>query len=227
MKIDDCSSREQCWKWETMTPTSVEISYSRTNVHSRLTIRRTTRMSVCGLQKILVESTSLIRSTGECLNVWAGILDQNILGPIFINGSLTGEGYVSLLQNEISALIEDLAPPYPIWYLHDGCPAHNYGPAQDYLAESFPGQVIGTHTQPLSWPPRSPDMNKCDYFLWGHVKSTVYRNAPFPDLVSLRAAIEECFATITHGQLANVTRDFEERLGHCIAAGDGLFEHLL
>ncbi|PSN50871.1 hypothetical protein C0J52_12752 [Blattella germanica] len=26
----------------------------------------------------------------------------------------------------------------------------------------------------LEWPPRSPDLSVCDYFLWGYLKSRVY-----------------------------------------------------
>jgi hypothetical protein len=26
------------------------------------------------------------------------------------------------------------------------------------------------------WPPRSPDLTTCDYFLWGHLKITVYES---------------------------------------------------
>ncbi len=29
-----------------------------------------------------------------------------------------------------------------------------------------------------SWPAHSPDLNPCDYFLWGYLKSTVYRPKP-------------------------------------------------
>ena len=28
------------------------------------------------------------------------------------------------------------------------------------------------------WPPRSPDLNLCDYFLWGYLKSKVYKPLP-------------------------------------------------
>ena len=29
-----------------------------------------------------------------------------------------------------------------------------------------------------TWPPRSPDLNPCDYYLWGHLKSKVYNPKP-------------------------------------------------
>ncbi|KAJ8959387.1 hypothetical protein NQ318_022074 [Aromia moschata] len=27
---------------------------------------------------------------------------------------------------------------------------------------------------PISWPPRSPDLNPCDFFIWGDLKQKVY-----------------------------------------------------
>jgi hypothetical protein len=28
---------------------------------------------------------------------------------------------------------------------------------------------------PTAWPARSPDLNSCDYYLWGYMKAKVYR----------------------------------------------------
>ncbi|KAJ4434057.1 hypothetical protein ANN_16376 [Periplaneta americana] len=41
---------------------------------------------------------------------------------------------------------------------------------------------------PIAWPPRSPDLNPLDFYLWGHLKSLVY-SSPVPDLQSLRNRI--------------------------------------
>ena len=30
----------------------------------------------------------------------------------------------------------------------------------------------------IGWPPKSPDLNPCDYFLWGYLKSKVYTKRP-------------------------------------------------
>lgn len=160
------------------------------------------------------------------VNVWAGIIDQHIIGPIRIQGSLTGPKYLDLLQNDISERLADLQVDRPIWYLQDGCPAHNYQPAISFLRDSFPGQVIGTD-EPLAWPPHSPDLNVADFFLWSHIAKTVYANAPFLDEDSLFTAIEDCCASVSHAQLAHVQQEFYDRLGYCVAAGGNMFEHLL
>jgi hypothetical protein len=43
-----------------------------------------------------------------------------------------------------------------------------------YLESVFPGRLISK----ILWPPRSPDLSPPDFFLWGHLKDTVYSNHP-------------------------------------------------
>ncbi|GFY31889.1 uncharacterized protein TNCV_2620261 [Trichonephila clavipes] len=38
-------------------------------------------------------------------------------------------------------------------------------------------RVLSRHF-PHAWPPRSPDLSPCDYWLWGYLKSQVYRDRP-------------------------------------------------
>jgi hypothetical protein len=44
----------------------------------------------------------------EKVNVWAGILNDRILGPIFIDGNLTGEKYLNLLRDELVPVLAAL-----------------------------------------------------------------------------------------------------------------------
>jgi hypothetical protein len=45
------------------------------------------------------------------------------------------------------------------------------------LSEMFPACVI-SRTGNIEWPARSPDLNACDFFLWGNLKSKVYEKKP-------------------------------------------------
>lgn len=141
---------------------------------------------------------------------------------------MTGDKYLALLEEDISARIAEANAPEEIYFMHDGCPAHNYGLATAFLRDAFPADhVIGTHELVWPWPPRSPDLNKCDFFLWGHLKSTIYRTAPFANTNMLRAAIEQCCAALTAEQLTRVTDEMRDQLEYCVAAEGGLFEHYL
>lgn len=47
------------------------------------------------------------------LNVWAGILGNHIVGPIFINGNLNGEEYLNMLRNYIQPRIQEIVEQNP------------------------------------------------------------------------------------------------------------------
>ncbi|GBL76778.1 hypothetical protein AVEN_53448-1 [Araneus ventricosus] len=43
---------------------------------------------------------------------------------------------------------------------------------QQYIWDTFQQQVIG-YGGCVEWPPRSPDLNPLDFFLWGYIKQRV------------------------------------------------------
>ncbi|KAJ8936038.1 hypothetical protein NQ318_015444 [Aromia moschata] len=46
----------------------------------------------------------------EKVNVWAGLIGKNIIGPFFIDGNLNGETYLALLQNNVVPTMANLYP---------------------------------------------------------------------------------------------------------------------
>ncbi|KAF6202497.1 hypothetical protein GE061_002893 [Apolygus lucorum] len=67
----------------------------------------------------------------------------------------------------------------------------------------------------MPWPPRSPDLTPCNYFLWGYLKSKVYVDKP-RTLQDLKDAITREIAAIPMEMLDNVMSNFAERLEQCI-----------
>ena len=67
----------------------------------------------------------------------------------------------------------------------------------------------------LPWPPRSPDLTPCDFFLWGFVKDIVYV-PPLPmSLKELRDRITHTLQTITADMLHRVWDEFDYRVDVC------------
>jgi hypothetical protein len=64
-----------------------------------------------------------------------------------------------------------------IWFQQDGASAHTARASMQVVRNMFPQHVI-SHFGDIHWPPRSPDLSVCDYFLWGYLKSKVYINKP-------------------------------------------------
>ncbi|KAJ4436157.1 hypothetical protein ANN_18787 [Periplaneta americana] len=160
------------------------------------------------------------------LNMWAGIIGDRLVGPHVLVNRLTGQAYTSFLENTIPHVLED-TPLINRQHIHDGAPAHFSRTARRYLDRRFPDRWIG-RGGPIAWPPRSPDLNPLDFYLWGHLKSLVY-SSPVPDLESLRNRIVACSEDIrnTPGVWDRVRRSMRHRCEVCIQAGGGHFEHLL
>jgi transposase len=160
------------------------------------------------------------------LNVWAGLFGRQIVGPFFIEGNLTSEKYLDMLQNVIVPEIQNLAAPNfgNIWYQQDGAPPHYGHAVREYLDRTFPNKWIGRRGS-IEWPPRSPDLSPLDYFFWGHLKNVIYKTKP-ESLADLRNRIHQEAARITADMIQNSIQKFYFQLAHCQAAQGKQFEHL-
>jgi len=78
----------------------------------------------------------------------------------------------------------------------------------------FPGHLISCFGD-VPWPPRSPDLSKCDFFLWGYSKSRVYTHKP-RTLNDLKEAILQEIRPIDRQLLARVMDDFKKRFENYI-----------
>jgi len=80
------------------------------------------------------------------------------------------------------------------------------------LVAVIQGGAKRTH---VPWPPRSPDLSACDFFLWGYLKSKVYVRKP-RTVDELKVSIREEIAIVPQEMLVNVMQTFEERLQTCV-----------
>jgi hypothetical protein len=99
-----------------------------------------------------------------------------VFGPFFFaEKSVTGQVYLKMLQNW---LMPQLAEEEEFIFQQDGAPPHWHMGVREYLNGNLPGRWIGRASAAdnifCTWPPRSPDMTVCDFFLWGFVKDNVY-----------------------------------------------------
>jgi hypothetical protein len=75
------------------------------------------------------------------------------------------------------------------------------------------------------WPPRSPDINPCDFHLWGKLKSVVYANSPY-DLEDLKQNNHEAIYNIQQRKLQQVSRTLFKRIQACLTVEGRHLEHL-
>lgn len=170
-------------------------------------------------------------------NVWAGIYGDKIIGPLFIDENLTGELYLDLLENSIDPLIvhelenqtdEDgnrILNENQIRYQQDGAPPHYHRRVREWLDLHYENRWIGRRG-PIEWPPRSPDLTPLDFFLWGHLRSVIYKTQP-ASIEELKDRISRECRNISRETFRNVRKEFENRLYYCLNNNGNHFEHLL
>lgn len=162
------------------------------------------------------------------VNVWAGIVGRHLIGPFFIEGTLTADRYLRLLQDQIIPQFRQLFPNFDqqeIWFQHDGAPPHYGRNVREYLDNVFPNKWIGRRGA-IEWPARSPDLTPLDFFLWGHLKSRVYIDRP-RNLDDLQTRIRQEMDRLPRIWLENSIEQFVQRLHYCQEVNGEHFEHLL
>ncbi|GFT34494.1 uncharacterized protein TNCV_4124751 [Trichonephila clavipes] len=91
-----------------------------------------------------------------------------------------------------------------IWQ-QDGAPPHCHFSVRDWLNITVLDQWIfrkGPHGKAFTaWPPRSPDLKACDFYLWGFIKDCVYVTPLPADLSDLRHRMEAAVARISSDTL--------------------------
>ena len=113
-----------------------------------------------------------------------------------------------------------------VYARRDGAPPHFSNVVRNHLDNRFPNQWIG-RGGPHFWPPRSPDLNPLDFFLWGYLKSLVYSTPVTTREQLLDRIITHSTAIRTNpGMLFKVQRAYLTKLRKCVAAQGEHIEHI-
>ncbi|KAL0892876.1 hypothetical protein ABMA27_014561 [Loxostege sticticalis] len=165
------------------------------------------------------------------VNVWAGIVNGTLLGPVFLE-RLNTDTYLQFLQNELPELLLDVpvGSRRYLYYQHDGAPAHFSLRVRAYLDEAFQGRWIGRGSV-IRWPPRSPDLTPLDFHVWGRAKDLVYGNDghTIRTVEDLRARIINAFDVMASESevLSSVRRHCLDRARKCVQVGGRHVQHLM
>lgn len=161
------------------------------------------------------------------VNVWAGLIGRDLIGPYFLPERLNGELYLHFLQNNLpDLLLPVLGEEGRITFQHDGCPAHFLRDVRNHLNDVFPNAWVG-RGGPIPWPARSPDLTPLDFYVWGRAKELVYASE-----VSTREVLIErinaAFETMKDEIRLRTTMDhMRKRCYACLQSGGGHFEQNL
>ena len=101
-----------------------------------------------------------------------------------------------------------------LFFQQDGATSHTARVCMNILNDVFPNRVISRNGA-IPWPPRSPDLTPCDFFLWGYLKSKVYEERP-RTIEELKARISLEIKRVPQRMLRAVMDNFRNRLQECI-----------
>jgi hypothetical protein len=62
-------------------------------------------------------------------------------------------------------------------FQQDGATSHTARVTMNLLKDLFLNHLISRNGD-VQWPPRSPDLSPCNFFLWGYLKSKVFETCP-------------------------------------------------
>ena len=152
--------------------------------------------------------------------VWCAITSRKVYGPYFFEESVNQHNYLHMLKTFFWPKHYRLKDAKKYYFQQDGATPHTANLVQDYLKDKFGDQFIGKK----QWPPRSPDLNPCDYFLWGYLKSKVYKPLPYT-LDQLKANITREIRNINNSVLNSTFFNFSKRCDLIIEKNGGHIEN--
>lgn len=160
------------------------------------------------------------------VNVWCAVINKHLIGPHFFDGRLTSAIYLDFLQNILPGMLQGINIR-GIYFQHDGAGPHFGLEVRSYLDNTYPNRWIG-RGGPIPWPPRSPDFNPLDYFLWGKLKDMVYSEEIQSREQLMNRIINCCDILRNNGDMIRkAVSNLNIRQEKCIQANGFHFEPLL
>ena len=144
--------------------------------------------------------------------VWCAVSAQDPIGPFIYEDYVTGENYAMMLDSFLPQLRRRRCTLHAQWFQQDGARPHTNPEVLEFRHSKFQHRTVFIpYPQQFqcgfSWPPWTPDLNPCDYFLWGYLKDKVFSSAP-RTLPQLKEKIKESCAQVTGGMLTRVVQNF-------------------
>lgn len=162
------------------------------------------------------------------INVWGGICNGSLLELQEIVNRLNGYSYRDFREHHTNEILEDI--PLNIiqrlFFQHDGAPPHNSRIVTEWLNNHYGERWIGRFG-PVRWPPRSPDLNPMDFFVWGCLKGRVYRDVSNTRDQLLQRILQAANEIRESVNMQQVYASLIRRCNACIAAEGRNFEQLL
>ena len=154
--------------------------------------------------------------------VYFALSVKKIYRPHYFKSIVINNKYLHMFQNWFWQRYLDTAEYKKYYFQQDGASPHTSNLVQDCLHQKFGTKFLSKE----KWPPRSLDLNPCDFFLWGYLKSKVYHPLP-SNIEELKANIDREIKSINADMLKNSFENFRKRLELIESAEGGRIENVL
>lgn len=143
----------------------------------------------------------------EKIMVWCAFSANRFYGPYFFEENVNGENYLAMLKKFFWVKHCHVQNYQNYYFQQDGAPPHRTNEVQSWLESKFGERFINKS----QWPPRSPDLNPCDFSLWGTLKSRVYNPRP-TNLQQLKENVEREIEIFKKSNLFSIFSNLKKRL---------------
>ncbi|PSN38403.1 hypothetical protein C0J52_21588, partial [Blattella germanica] len=130
------------------------------------------------------------------INVFCAVSHMKVYGPFFFEErTVNGARYLDMLQSWLIPQLNEQQDDFV------------FQPENNALA---------------FWPPRSPDLTPCEFFLWGFVKDRVFL-PPLPlNLDDFKQRIRQAVASVDADMLQSVWNELDYRMDVCRVTGGAI-----
>ncbi|XP_074603958.1 uncharacterized protein LOC141857363 [Brevipalpus obovatus] len=154
-----------------------------------------------------------------------------VIGPFFFYDTVTGERYQSMLENGFFPEAHRRGLIDEFWFQQDDATPHRTREVKNCIRSRFHDRVIGLgftsdEGREIVWPPHSPDLNPCDFALWGMMKDHVYHAQP-KSLFALKNAIDSYVNLLDGPMLERIMANFQKRLDMIPLVEGAHFENVI
>jgi transposase len=153
--------------------------------------------------------------------VWAGISVRGRTRLVFFEPKKTvnqQEYQKHVLEGELVRAGQEMFGDEDWTFMQDGCSIHTAKATQAWCATNLPNFLESSE-----WPPRSPDLNPCDFFLWGTLEAIV-NTQPLNSFSQLKAKLRHAWKNLDQEAIARACRVSIDRMKLCIKHDGSRFE---
>lgn len=171
----------------------------------------------------------------DYVTAWCGFTADFILGPFFFETltpqgpkrcSVTSARYSELLRQHVIPALQERQCLQTTVFMQDGATPHIGREVKELLRANFGENRVISRAFQDAWPPRSPDLNPCDFWLWGFLKDRVYSGG-IRTIPELKASITRHVADIPRELLRATIAHAIMRFQRVIDVDGAHVEHIL